>query len=189
MGLLAGRLLNLDVPRTDKRLLVFAETDGCAMDGIAVATGCWPGRRTLRVIDFGKVAATFVDRHTGQAIRIAPHPEARERARSYAPEARNKWEAQLLGYQRMPDEELLTAQPVTLLFSLEKFISRAGLRVTCERCGEEVINEREVVQDGQILCQSCAGYRYYAPVKEALSPQIGNILPDWLLGSEEQAER
>jgi len=77
MGLLAGRRLGLDVPRDDKRLLTFVETDGCAADGVSVATGCRVGGRTLRVIDFGKVAATFVDTSTGGAIRVAPAPDVR----------------------------------------------------------------------------------------------------------------
>ena len=47
----------------------------------------------MRVEDYGKVAATFVDTHTGRAIRIAPRPAIRQYARAYAPEARNKWEA------------------------------------------------------------------------------------------------
>ena len=71
MGLLAAEVMGLDLPQTDKRLLTIIETDGCAADGISVATGCWVGRRTLRVEDYGKVAATFwanstafLNRHT-----------------------------------------------------------------------------------------------------------------------------
>jgi formylmethanofuran dehydrogenase subunit E len=30
MGLLAGKILNLEVPQNDKRLLTIMETDGCA---------------------------------------------------------------------------------------------------------------------------------------------------------------
>jgi len=161
MGLLAGRLLGLEVPREDKRLLALVETDGCAADAIAVATGCRIDRRTLRVIDFGKVAATFVDIRTERALRVAPKPLIREQARVYAPEATNHWQAQLLGYQQMPEEELLLAQEVALVFSLEKLLSKAGHRVTCQACGEEIINEREVRQDGLILCRACAGQRYY----------------------------
>ncbi len=72
MGMLAAQLLHLDLPQTDKRLLTIVETDGCFIDGIAVATGCWVGRRTLRIEDYGKVAATFVDTQTEQAIRLTP---------------------------------------------------------------------------------------------------------------------
>jgi len=164
MGLLGGRWLGLDVPRDDKRLLVIVETDGCLADGVSAATGCRVGGRTLRVNDFGKVAATFIDAVSGRAVRVAPAPACRARARDYVPDARNKWQAQLLGYQRMPDAELLVAQAVALTFSLEKLISRPGVRVCCEACGEEIINEREVVRGGAVLCRACAGEAYYAVI-------------------------
>ncbi|MGC8780907.1 MAG: FmdE family protein, partial [Anaerolineae bacterium] len=44
MGLYAGELLGLSVPQQDKRLYTIVETDGCAADGVAVATNCWVGR-------------------------------------------------------------------------------------------------------------------------------------------------
>jgi formylmethanofuran dehydrogenase subunit E len=161
MGMFAGELLNLVLPQTDKCLYTIVETDGCAADGIAVATNCWVGRRTMRVEDYGKVAATFVDTHTGQTIRIVPRAGVRQRARDYAPEARNKWEAQLLGYQRMPGEELLSVQSVQLKTPIEQLISRAGTKAVCDPCGEEIINEREVIRDGLTLCRACAGQAYY----------------------------
>jgi len=53
MGLFAGQLLDLPLPQphNSKRLLTIVETDGCAADGVAAATNCWVGRRTLRVED------------------------------------------------------------------------------------------------------------------------------------------
>lgn len=61
----------------------------------------------MRLIDYGKVAATFVDTQTEQAIRIYPHPQARHYAADYAPlDVQNRWHAQLMGYQVMPIEEL-----------------------------------------------------------------------------------
>ena len=56
LGMLAGEFLDLDLPQTDKRLFAFAESDGCGTGGVSVATGCWDDRRTLRVMDFGKLA-------------------------------------------------------------------------------------------------------------------------------------
>lgn len=165
MGLFAGVLLGLDLPQADKRLFTIVETDGCASDGVAVATNCWVGRRTMRVEDYGKVAATFIDTHTHQAIRIVPRVEARTLAGTYAPEARNKWEAQLLGYQRMPAQELLRIEYVELKTPIEKIISRAGHKVLCSHCGEEIMNEREVIQEGVVLCRACAGDAYYQPLE------------------------
>jgi formylmethanofuran dehydrogenase subunit E len=180
MGLLAGETLGLDLPQTDKRLLTIIETDGCAADGLSVATGCWVGRRTLRVEDYGKVAAAFVDTATRRAIRIAPRPDARQRARRYAPEARNKWEAQLLGYQRMPADELLSVQSVQLKTPIEQIVSRPGLKVACDICGEEIMNEREIARDGLTLCRACAGESYYLltaelPLHKTLFTQVSEL--------------
>lgn len=168
MGLAGSRWLDLPIPQTDKRMLVVVETDGCVIDGLAVATGCRVGRRTMRVLDFGKVAATFVDTQTGQAVRVIPCGSARQQAREYAPEAKNRWETYLLGYQRMPEEALLQLQPVTLTLSLEKLLSKEGHRVQCEGCSEEISNEREVSQNGQILCRACAGQSYYFSPRQTL---------------------
>ncbi|HVC33936.1 MAG TPA: FmdE family protein [Chloroflexota bacterium] len=172
MGLLAGTLLGLEVPRTDRRMLVIVETDGCAADGISVATGCWVGKRTLRVEDVGKVAATFVDTRTERALRLAPRPRARDRAVVDAPEATDRWHAQLLGYQRMSDDDLLTWQEVILTTPVATIVSQPGLRVPCDRCGEDVMNGREVVRDGTILCRPCAGVAYYRVPGRDLPPGL-----------------
>lgn len=163
MGLAAGQWLDLPTPQTDKRILTIVETDGCLIDGLAASTGCRVGRRTMRVLDFGKAAATFIDTHTGRAVRIVPTVNARRQAPTFAPEAASRWEAYLLGYQRMPDTELLNLQEVTLTLSLEQILSKDGYRVMCDHCGEEIFNEREVIRNGLTLCRSCAGESYYTP--------------------------
>jgi formylmethanofuran dehydrogenase subunit E len=94
-------------------------------------------------------------------VRIVPRAQARQLAHEYAPEARSHWEAQLSGYERMPAEELLAAQAVQLKKPVEQIIGRAGVRVICARCGEEIMNEREVAREGMVLCKSCAGPSYY----------------------------
>jgi formylmethanofuran dehydrogenase subunit E len=162
MGMLAGEVLGLALPQTDKRLLAIVETDGCASDGVAVATHCWVGRRTMRIEDYGKVAATFVDTQTGQAIRIVPRSNIRQRASDYAPQGRNKWERQLLGYQRMPALELLRIQAVCLTTPVEQIVSQPGRKALCDICGEEIMNEREILRNDMTLCRACAGPAYYA---------------------------
>ena len=161
MSLLAGEILGLELPRIDKRLLVIAETDGCTVDGIIAATGCHVGGRTLRILDFGKVAATFIDTHTEETIRIVPRREARASSGDYAPDARNKWEAMLFGYQVMPVSELFSVQHVSLNMPLSKLTGRTGMKAVCEICKEEIINGREVLNGGSILCWACAGNSYY----------------------------
>jgi formylmethanofuran dehydrogenase subunit E len=173
MGLYAGELLGLDLPRGDKRLLAISETDGCAVDGLIAATGCRVGSRTLRILDFGKVAATFIDTHTEQAVRLAPNPLARSLAPEYAPVARNDWMAMLVGYQRMPVEKLLCFKQVHLNLSLKDVVSKPGRKSRCELCGEEIINGRELVREDSVLCRSCAGERYYQILE--LSNTVENL--------------
>ncbi len=165
IGLAGGAILGLELPRTDKRLLIILETDGCFADGVEVATGCTVGHRTLRVEDYGKIAATFVDVKTGAAVRIAPQLDVRERAYAYAPAEPRHYFAQLQAYQIMPDAELLTIEPVSLMTPIEAIVSRPGVRVNCAHCGEEIINEREVQVGERALCRACAGQRYYRPLQ------------------------
>lgn len=161
MALYAAESLSLDLPRKDKRLLVTSETDGCAVDGIIAASHCRVGNRTLRILDFGKVAATFTDTHTEDSIRIAPQPGARSLAWKYAPQAKNRWEAMLAGYQAMPDTELFNVQSVRLNMPLSRILGRPGQKTICEVCGEEIINGREVTERGMTVCRTCAGDGYY----------------------------
>lgn len=160
-GLLAGRLLESPLPQPEKRLIAIAETDGCFVDGVSAATGCYVGRRTLRIEDYGKTAVTFIDTLTEQAVRIAPNNNIRELAWQYASTAKNKWEAQLIGYQRIPDELLFHWQWVKLTVPVRQIVGQAGRRVTCEICGEEIINQREVIREGTVLCKPCAGARIF----------------------------
>ena len=161
MGFFGGELLGLDLPQKRKRLLTIMETDGCGADGVSVATNCWVGRRTMRIEDYGKMAATFVDTRTETAVRVYPHPNCRDVAVTYAPEAKNKWESYLLGYQRMPAEELLAYQIVQLRQPVSEIISKPGIRTLCDKCGEEILNHREVVRGNLTLCKGCAGNAYY----------------------------
>jgi formylmethanofuran dehydrogenase subunit E len=163
IGLAGAAALGLAIPRKDKRLLAIVETDGCFSSGVEAATGCSVRHRTLRVADYGKIAATFVDVKTGTAVRVAPQLDVRQKALAYAPEEKKHYFAQLVGYQRMPASELLSVQPVYLTTPIEKIVSRAGVRVSCAACGEEIINEREVEKNDQVYCQRCAGAAYYEP--------------------------
>ena len=162
MGLLAADLLDLALPQTDTRLVTIVETDGCFADGIATATGCWLGHRTLRMVDYGKAAATFVDSDTGRAFRVAPDTHSRELAPLYADSARGRWQSYLFGYQRMPLNLLFSWREVRLLDDVRGIISNAKARATCAQCGEEIINQRELFQNGQVVCRACANGGYYS---------------------------
>ncbi|MBI5928218.1 MAG: formylmethanofuran dehydrogenase [Chloroflexi bacterium] len=161
MGMYAAEILRIECPQTQKRLFTFVETDGCFADGISVATGCTLGHRTLRLMDYGKVAATFVDTDAEQSIRIRPRLDVRSRAALCKPDERSRWHSQLEAYQVMPLDELFEVEAVFLSISIEDIISRPGVRVNCSICGEEILNERESIIEGSMLCRACTGDVYY----------------------------
>jgi formylmethanofuran dehydrogenase subunit E len=161
MGLAGLAALGLESAVTKNTALIILETDGCFADGIEVATGATIGHRTLRINDLGKIAGTFVDVISGQAIRISPALDVRARALVYAPREDRHYFSQVRGYQVIPDKELFRYEEVVLNPSLAGFLGKPNVRVSCAYCGEEIINERQVVMDGVLLCKTCANQGYY----------------------------
>ena len=171
MGLAGADHLDLRAPVQGKRLIIIAETDGCFVDGLDVATGCNVGHRTMRIVDYGKVAATFVDKQSERAVRLAPQRDIREKAIQHSPDISKKYFAQLESYKTMPAEGMFTFQLVKLQQPISNFVSRAGVRINCSRCGEEIINEREIAKGGKAFCRSCAKEGYYSVLStQATSP-------------------
>ncbi len=162
MGLAGMAAIGLPTPMPHKAALVFIESDGCFATGIEVSTGAAVGHRTLRVVDLGKIAATFANVATGCAIRLSILPDVRKQALLYAPGVKARYYAQLKGYQLMPESELFSFQEVNLQPALKAIVSKPGLRAKCAQCGEEIINERQVLVDGKALCRTCAGNGYYS---------------------------
>ena len=160
-GLLGMRMVGFDERPSKKQLLVIAETDGCFVDGISAATGCMVGHRTLRIEDYGKTGAVFANVETGISVRVSPALDIREKAYDYAPEEARHYFAQLQSYQIMPDDIMFTVVPVTLNTPVSAIISRPGVRVNCDNCGEEILNEREIKIGDLVLCRACAKGAYY----------------------------
>jgi len=165
MAMVAGSLLDLPLPREDKGVLAIAETDGCFLSGLEVAAGVSASRRTLRIVDLGRIAVTFAEVRTGRAWRLAPRADVRERAARAAPDAKSRYDAMLQGYAVLPTEELLRIEEVELVPDAGTLVSRPHVRVTCARCGEEVVNERETLVGGMPVCPACAGGAYYRPAR------------------------
>jgi formylmethanofuran dehydrogenase subunit E len=62
---------------------------------------------------------------------------------------------------------------VKLTVPVKQIIGQAGKRTECEICGEEIINQREVIREGTVLCKTCAGEAYFRAVSIAtISPVV-----------------
>ena len=163
MSMLGLRMIGLQDPKGKdrKRLIVFAEMDRCATDAIQSVTGCSLGHRTMKFMDYGKMAATFVDLKTGKAVRILAREDAREIARAFKPDIPDKYQAQLEAYKTMTDEELFTVSDVKVNLRPEDMPGRPLRRIPCQSCGEHVQDMREVLLNGRVLCRPCAEGGYY----------------------------
>ena len=67
MCLLALSLIDIEDPKgTDrKKLYTIVEIDRCATDAIQSVTGCSLGKRSMKYLDHGVMAASFVNLETG----------------------------------------------------------------------------------------------------------------------------
>ena len=150
-----------------KKLYVLVEIDRCATDAIQSVTGCSLGKRSLRWLDFGVMAATFVNLESNRAVRVTAREEARALSASYCPEVVDKYQRQLEAYKVMPLEELFTFQEVRVPLKDCDMPGRPIRRVQCDQCSDWVQDCREVEQDGRTLCRACAGAKYYEMVDVA----------------------
>jgi len=169
MAMLGCRLIGLDAPRRHdqiKKLIVYVEMDRCTADAVAHVTGVKLGRRSLKFMDYGIMAATFVNLETGKAFRVVSTEEARSLASAYAPEIPEKYPQQLEAYKRMPDSVLFRVQQVSVEIKDCDLPGPTRYRVSCSSCGQVVRDQREIVQDGAILCKPCAQDSYFTDAKE-----------------------
>src|SRR5213082_2464375 len=154
--------LGIEDPRgaDRKRLVTYVEIDRCATDAVMVVTGCRLGKRALKFLDWGKMAATFVDLQSGRAIRVAAKESSKQAARELFPEF-GKEAGQQKAYAQLPDEALFDKQWVKVEVAPEDLPGFKGPRVVCAQCGEGINFKREVLVNGRMLCRACAGESYY----------------------------
>jgi formylmethanofuran dehydrogenase subunit E len=164
MAMLGCRAIGVDDPRgaDRKSLIAFVEIDRCAADAVNTVTGCRLGKRTLKFFDYGKLAATFLNIKTGEAVRVVALDSSREAANCAFPEIENKYERQLRAYKALPDEELFKVERVRVSLPPQDQPGRPVSRVQCDECGEGINDHREVIRADRALCRACAGGAYYS---------------------------
>lgn len=171
MAIVGCERLGIFDPKYSKRLIVFVETDRCGTDAVQTVTGCSLGKRTLKFVDYGKLAATFIDTETGRAVRVAALEDAREAAKRFAPEEPDAHQAQLHAYKALPADQLFAIQDVRVSIDEADLPGGPHGRVTCRRCGEGVSDGRETSIDGQTLCRACATGAYYTLIEKPVTEE------------------
>lgn len=153
---LAGlREVGLDPLNPGRDLIVFVEIDRCATDAVQAITGCSLGHRSIKFMNFGKFAVSFLNTATGKAVRVAAIPKDKV----------NKGETDFKKIGEMlrtiPEEEIFTITDVEITLPEEEIPGSPLYKTRCESCGEDIMDKKEVLSGGKILCRNCAGKSYY----------------------------
>lgn len=127
-----------------KNIMVFVEIDRCATDAIMALTGCRPGKRTMKVRDYGKMAATFINLESGKAVRVATAIDRK------GPDGHD-----LPDFTQVRDEAIFNIKFVEVALKPEDMPGKPLRRRECARCGESIMDGREVEAAGETLCKPC----------------------------------
>ncbi|OEC86377.1 MULTISPECIES: FmdE family protein [Methanobacterium] len=152
----------------DEEFLAIVENDSCSVDAIQVVTGCTIGKGNLIFKDHGKNVYSFVNRKTGDTLRLSlkmsidemdpEFAEIREKAfsGSASEEEKSKFEEKKdkasFDILDMPDAKLFKIEHVKIEIPEEARIFQS---VKCAKCGEMVAEHRARVENGKIVCIPC----------------------------------
>ena len=156
MTLAAMKALGLDPKLKNKNLIVYVEIDRCMTDAVQTITGCSLGHRSLKYIDYGKFAATFVNLDTKKALRAS----IKESFDSSGP-----IEEVTSAIARTPDDELVILQEVEIKIAETELPGLPKSRAYCSSCGERIVDGREVRKGNGVMCRGCAYGNYYQESK------------------------
>ena len=133
-----------EVRAEDEELVAIVESDGCGIDAVQVVLSCTIGKGNLLYCDYGKQAYTVASRKTGQGIRLAMKGQC-------MPEGLDKEQAAAYILNTAP-ENIFKIETVKIDLPEEAKIFQS---VTCEFCGEKVMEARARIRDGKIACLGC----------------------------------
>lgn len=154
---LALKGIELAAPSDSRDLIVMVENDRCIADAIQIVTGTRLGRRSMKLVDYGKMAATFLNTSTCRAFRVnvcrvepcnASNPDAKQ------------------AVLEATDEELLSWREVILSFTPEELPGKPKRVVACTECGEKIFDGKEVESSEGPFCLACADEPYYRELGE-----------------------
>ncbi|KZX15622.1 FmdE, molybdenum formylmethanofuran dehydrogenase operon [Methanobrevibacter cuticularis] len=147
--------LGMDVNKKNKNLMVFLEIDRCMSDAVQAVTGCSLGRRSLKLNNYGKFAATFYDISTGKAIRISDKEDDNFNPIEETTEEKIERYANTLG------KDLFKIQEVEVDIDENELPGKPRDKAICSVCNERIMDGKQEIIEGKILCKSCLDKPYY----------------------------
>lgn len=126
----------------DEEIVCITENDACGVDAVQVITGCTVGKGNLILKNTGKMAFTFINRKTGDALRLMLKPINKEMER----EERQKYILQA------PANDVFKFEKVNVELPEQ---ARRFDTIICEECGEGAPEHKIRFQDGKKVCLDC----------------------------------
>ncbi len=153
----------------DEELVAIVENDACGVDAIQYLTGCTFGKGNLLHKDYGKNAFAFYRRRDGKATRLVTRPtiygdagtrmgllNRKRQAEGLSEEEERAWhETRAVISKRIMDSDIAEVFEFKAPDSPVPTKARIMASLTCENCGEPVMETRTRRFNDQVLCIPC----------------------------------
>lgn len=147
-----------------KNMIVYVENDRCIADAIQILTGTRLGRRSMKLVDYGKMAATFINTDTGEAYRVWVSGKI-SKIVGKPPADRHEKERQYERVLQSRSEDVVSVQKVTIDIPPEAMPGKPKRTVICAQCGEKVMDSKDISGADGPLCLACAKSPYYTIIE------------------------
>ncbi len=142
----AGLQVLTSLRSEDEELVAIVENDACGVDALQCLTGCTFGKGNLIFRDYGKQVYTLYSRNSRRGVRVLFH------GKEAPQDIRNDRKAYAEWVLSCPAEDILEVKTVDIL---EPAPAKIRASLSCDRCGESVMETRTRELDGTSVCIPC----------------------------------
>jgi formylmethanofuran dehydrogenase subunit E len=132
---------------SDEEIVAIVENDACGVDALQCVTGCTFGKGNLIFRDYGKNVYTLFSRTSGKGVRVLFHGKGIPEGMRESRQVMADW------ILKAPRKDILEATEVTVE---EPARARIHQSVSCDFCGELVMETRVQNVEGKKACIPCA---------------------------------
>lgn len=153
---------------SDEEIVAIVETDACCADAVQVMTGCTFGKGNFIYKDHGKIAFTFLNRESGNGVRIALKSDVMPGDERHANlikkiQTDSATESEREEFKKLHKKRSLEIleMPIADLFNLNEakieVPSKARIEPSkpCGRCGEPTMASKLSDLNGSLICRGC----------------------------------
>ena len=119
----------------------------------------------MKLVNYGKMAATFINTETGAAYRVWVSGQINEMIGKISSDRKEK-ERQYEIVLGSRSEDIVSVQKVMVDIPPEEMPGKPKRTVMCERCGEKVMDGKDILVKEGPFCLACAEGPYYTVVEE-----------------------